>query len=134
MIRAASGSGGFTLIESLMAMVLVAVTLLILGPVLFNAASQRVRDEGIVEREAVLRSEVNRLATLRFSSLDEQAGCSTVPGPDFPHTRCVTVAAVSSRERTITVRVTPVSPLIPIDSLTIARTSSRGNPFNTAQP
>ena len=129
-------SGGFTLIESLVAIMVVSAVLSVLGPVLFHVANQRARDEGTIERDAILRSESNRLSTLAFSALDAEAGCASVTNREkFPYSRCISVTAVSSSERTVSVAVDPVNPLVPADSVVITRVRmSSSNPFNTSAP
>jgi prepilin-type N-terminal cleavage/methylation domain-containing protein len=129
-------SGGFTLIESLVAIMVISAVLAVLGPVLFHVANQRARDEGTIERDAILRSESNRLSTLAFSALDAEAGCASVTSREkFPYSRCITVTAVSSRERTVRVAVDPANPMVPADSVVFTRVRmSSGNPFNTTSP
>jgi prepilin-type N-terminal cleavage/methylation domain-containing protein len=124
-------SRGFSLIESVVALIVVGATLVVLAPVLFHVANQRVEDEGVTEREAALRSEANRLSLLTFTSLDAQAGCTNVSG-DLPHSRCVTITTVSAYERTVKVKITPTNTLVPKDSVVFTRTNVRSNPFNTA--
>jgi prepilin-type N-terminal cleavage/methylation domain-containing protein len=131
-------SMGFTLIECIVALVVVSSVLLLLAPVLFHVANQRVEDAGVIEREALLRSEASRLSILPFRMLDAQAGCTTVSvvnvARDFGHTRCVSVTAVSSKERSITVKITPTNTVVAKDSVVFSRTKAGSNPFNTSQP
>jgi prepilin-type N-terminal cleavage/methylation domain-containing protein len=131
-------SGGFTLIESIVALVVVSAVLLILAPVLFHVANQRVEDEGVIEREALLRGEASRLSILPFANLDAEAGCTTVSvvnaARDLAHTRCIGVTAVSSGERTVTVKITPANTRVAKDSVVFTRTKAKSNPFNTASP
>ena len=129
-------SGGFTLIESLVAIMVIGAVLSVLGPILFHVANQRTRDEGTIERDAILRSESSRLTTLAFSALDAEAGCASLTAREtFSYSRCITVTAVSSRERTVRVSIDPVNPMVPADSVVITRVRmSSGNPFNTTSP
>jgi type II secretory pathway pseudopilin PulG len=130
-----SRSGGFTLIEGLVAIMVIAAVLTVLGPVMFHVANQRVRDAGTVERDAILRSESNRMSSLAFTDLDAEAGCASITArARFPYSRCITVTAVSSRERTVSIAVDPVNDLVPADSVVITRTRTSSNPFNTSQP
>ena len=133
-VRPTDGTEGFTLVESVVALMVVSATLLVLGPVLFHVANQRTKDEGVIERDALLRSEANRLSSLAFKSLDAQIGCTTDSDADLPHTRCVGVTSVSFSERTVKIIVAPTSARVPRDSVVLTRTSARGNPFNTALP
>lgn len=130
----ASERAGFTLIESLVAMVLVSAILLLLAPSLFHVANERVTVDAAVLREAALRGEFNRLASFSFDDLLGQAGCTTVSDSDLPHTRCVSVTELSDQEREITIAITPSSSWIPADTLVMTRTDLETNPFHTTQP
>jgi prepilin-type N-terminal cleavage/methylation domain-containing protein len=134
-VSARGGSGGgFTLIESLVALVLVSAVLMLLAPPLFHVANERIRIEGESRREAVLRGESNRLASLPFEELDDQAGCTTVTGSQFSHERCITVSQLSPREREIKIKVMPSNSLVVVDSVVMTRTDRAPNPVNTGQP
>jgi prepilin-type N-terminal cleavage/methylation domain-containing protein len=125
---------GFTLIESLIAMILISAILALLAPSLFHVANERVSVDAALLRQSVLRGEFNRLASLTFADLDGEAGCTTVSDTDLPHTRCITVTTLSERERSLKVQVTPSSSFIPSDSVVMMRTDREANPFNTAEP
>ena len=128
-------SGGFTLLESLVAMGLIAAVLSVLAPVLFQVAKLKARDVGTIERDAVLRGESNRLAMLTFAALDAQAGCTEVTDrARFHYSRCVTVTAVSAKERSILIAVHPANAEVPADSVTLTRTRTSlgsSNPFGS---
>jgi prepilin-type N-terminal cleavage/methylation domain-containing protein len=133
-IRRAGDKGGFTLIESLVAMVLISAVLMLLAPSLFHFANERVTVDGAVLREAALRGEFNRLASFPFDDLLDEVGCTTISDSELPHTRCVSVTELSEQEREITIDITPSSSWIPADTLVMTRTDLETNPFNTAQP
>jgi hypothetical protein len=118
-------------VESIVALVLVSAVLLMLAPVLMHAAGQKVTQEGLLERDAILRGESNRIANLPFQALDAQEGCKTFQSGKLPHSRCIDVAEVSSQEREVVIKVDPTTPLVPTDSVVMSRTNSRRNPFNT---
>jgi hypothetical protein len=127
-------SGGFTVVESLMALIMVSAVLMLMAPALFHVANERVTVDAATRREALLRGESNRIASLPFANLDAQAGCASVSTPHLPHQRCITVTTLSVQERTLVVKITPTNTLVPRDSVVITRTDRKANPFNTNQP
>lgn len=128
------GSQGFTVVESLMAVMLVGAVLALMAPALFHAANERVTIDAATRREALLRGQVNRISSLPFANLDALAGCATVATPLLPHQRCITVTAISTQERQLVVKITPTNTLVPRDSVVITRTDRKANPFNLNQP
>jgi prepilin-type N-terminal cleavage/methylation domain-containing protein len=129
-----SQKAGFTLIESILAMILISAILSLLAPSLFHVANERVTVDAAILREATLRGEFNRLASFPFDDLAGEAGCTTVTGTELPHTLCVSVADLSVTEREITIEITPSSSWIPGDTVMLTRTDRDDNPFNTAEP
>lgn len=128
------GSGGFTLVESLLALIMVSVVLMLMAPAIFHVANERVTVDAAGRREALLRGQFNRMASLPFANLDAQAGCTNVATPLLPHQRCITVTSLSTVERRIQIKITPTSTLVPKDSVQLTRTDRRANPFNTLEP
>lgn len=126
---------GFSLVECLVAMVLVSVILMALAPVMFNAATRQVVDSGTVERDAILSGEAGRLTSLPFDALAAQEGCKTLPPQArYAHERCIAIGAPSNDVRRVVVTVTPDTPVVPADSVVVVRTRLKGNPFNAGQP
>ena len=125
---------GFSMVEALVALVLLSVSLVALAPILFQAVSRQRTEAVRLERTGALLGETNRLLALPFPALDAEAACQTFAGPrPFAHERCVTVAGTGVR-RQITVVVTPADGLVPPDSIQFTRTTgSPGNLFNTSQ-
>jgi hypothetical protein len=128
-----SRSGGFTLVETLVAMILVSTVMFLLAPALFHVANERVTVEAATHREAALEGESNRLSSLPFAELDAQSGCTLWSDP-FPHERCVVVNEVSKQEKQLLVTIVPLDAAVARDSLLMTRTDRRANPFNTGQP
>lgn len=132
-VPGAGGRAGFSLIEALVAMVLVSIVVLALAPVMFTAASRQVVDAGSSERDAILMGEASRLSTLPVPALAAQAGCRTLPQQArFSHGLCITVQPMGGGQVRIAVAVTPDSPVVPADSVVMyRRAGGQGNPFNT---
>lgn len=133
--RSAS-SGGFSLVETLVAMLLVSIILMALGPVMFTAAARQAAETGTVERNTILLGEANRLSSLPINALAAQAGCKTLPPQArFSHGLCITVQPMGGGQTRVSVIVTSDSPLVPADSVVLVRrTGGQGNPFNTGGP
>jgi type II secretory pathway pseudopilin PulG len=126
-------SGGFSLVESLVALVLVGTVMLLLAPALFHVANERVTVEAATEREAALEGESDRLSSFPFAELDSEAGCALLTDP-FPHTKCIVITPVNNQERQVKIRIVPLNSAVARDSVVMTRTNRRGNPFNTKQP
>lgn len=124
---------GFSLVEALVAMVLVSVVMLALAPVMFTAASRQAVDAGTAERDAILMGEADRLSTLPVQALAAQDGCRTLPPQArFSHGLCITVQPMGGGQIRVGVTVSPDTPLVPPDSVVMYRRSGgQGNPFNT---
>jgi prepilin-type N-terminal cleavage/methylation domain-containing protein len=132
--RVETPRAGFSIVECLIAMMLISAILLMLAPSLFHFANERVSVDAALLRDSFLRGQFNRLASLSFDNLDAQAGCITVSDAELPHTRCVSVAVVSDQERVVTINITPTHAFIPPDTLVMTRTELETNPFDTGQP
>lgn len=128
-----SREGGFSLVEALVALVLVSVVVLALAPVMFTAASRQVVDSGSVERDAILLGEASRLSSLPVQALAAQAGCRTLPPQArYSHGLCITVQPMGGGQFRVSVAVSPDHDLVPADSVVMyRRAGGQGNPFNT---
>lgn len=126
-------SAGFTLVEALVAMVLISVTLLALAPVMFTAATRQVAESGTVERNTILQSEADRLSSLPIQALAAQSGCKTLPPQArFSHGLCIGVQPMGGGQTRVTVTVTSENPLVGPDSIVMTRRAGgQGSPFNT---
>ncbi len=102
---------GFTLVEVLVAIVILAVVFMGLVPVLLRGAEHQRRAQADAVRQAGLMAEANRFQALPFDSLAiyESASpwCQEVPGMSRNQQVCVTVSAVSSKEKRIEVVISP---------------------------
>ncbi|MDZ7781340.1 MAG: prepilin-type N-terminal cleavage/methylation domain-containing protein [Gemmatimonadota bacterium] len=128
------GQAGFSLVEALVAIVLVSVVVLGLAPVMFDAASRQAVDSGGAERDAILLGEANRLSTLPVQALAGEAGCRTLPpqAHNYEHDLCVTVQPMGGAQVRVGVSVTPDADLVQADSVVLyRRAGGQGNPFNT---
>jgi prepilin-type N-terminal cleavage/methylation domain-containing protein len=123
---------GVSLVEVLVAIVLMGTVLTSLAGLTFTAARQSVRVAGSTYRQAVIQQEANRVAALPFASLTGLSGCRTVSSGTFPHTVCITVTTVSAVRRQVQVVVTPSQPGVRPDTLRFERTNPpTSNPLST---
>lgn len=123
---------GVSLIEVLVAMVLMSAILIPVAGMTALGANVSTRGAGGSYRQGVLNQQANRLATLPFANLPAAAGCTTVSTGTFPHVRCVTVTDVSSTLRRIQIVVTPTQPGVRPDTARFDRANPpTGNPLNT---
>jgi hypothetical protein len=68
-----------------------------------------------------------------FTTLVAGNTCVTVTAQPFPHTRCSTITDVTTKRKTVKVKVTPTgNPLLSADSTMFERAvSSTATPLNT---
>lgn len=122
---------GVSLVEVIVAMTLLGVVLSSLAGLTFQASQRSLNVAAEGYRQGILVQEVNRVTSLPWTLLPGAAGCTTVTGGTFPHSRCVTVANVSTKTRRVRIIVTPTQPGVLPDSITIERHNApAGNPLS----
>jgi len=121
---------GFTLIEVLVAMILLAIVLTMLASFSMGTATQIVKLSRSDVRQALTLREVNRLTALPYDSLPAATGCRSVTIANLAHTSCVTVTN-GTRNRTVLVVVTPQWSGTYADTVVIQRAAPAYNPFDT---
>lgn len=128
--RPAARRSGFSLVEIVVAMLLLSVTLLALAALMTQVAQQGRATEVTAQRNAVLIQQVNYFTALSYSALDPAlGGCTMVLDGPMPHERCVDITAGAST-RTVKIKVTPSNSAYRPDSATFERTAPPVNPFN----
>ena len=130
----ATGSGarrsGFSLVEIVVAMMLLSVTLLALAALMTQVAQQGRATEVTAQRNAVLIQQVNYFTALSFDALNPAlAGCTVVDDAPMPYERCVQITAGTSA-RTVKIKVTPTNSAYRPDSAIFELTAPPVNPFN----
>ncbi|MCI0687945.1 MAG: prepilin-type N-terminal cleavage/methylation domain-containing protein [Sporichthyaceae bacterium] len=124
--------GGFTLVEALVAIVLLSVGALALGSLLARSSRMAVASASTIHGTAALSTEVGRLNALPFDQLPAAGEtCTTVSTPPFPHTLCTRLTDVSATVKEVRVRVTPSAAGVRADTVNFQRTLPGGNPVLT---
>lgn len=132
-IQPSRGTGGFTLIEVMVSITILAIGILVLGGLLLRSARTAEAASAVSYQTAALAAEMGRYDALPFDQLVAGTTCTTVTAHPLPHDMCITITNVSAKVRQVKVKVTPTgNPLLPADSVMFERSiSGNGTPLNT---
>lgn len=122
---------GFSLVEIVVAMVLLSLVLLGVAQLTFILARGTATVAGGAARGGILAQQVNQFAAMPFDSLKGKAGTLTVNKPPLPYVRTITVDSLSPKLRRVTIIVTPLNSAFKADTLVLQRTKPSANPFRT---
>jgi prepilin-type N-terminal cleavage/methylation domain-containing protein len=124
-----SNREGFSLVEVLAAVIIMAIIMTSLSGLTFMTARQAVRADNTMVREAAALETVNRFATLPYASLAAAAGCDSAGGPGNWYQRCATVTSLGNARR-VDIVTTPMQRGIPATTVTLIRNPpATGNPL-----
>jgi prepilin-type N-terminal cleavage/methylation domain-containing protein len=129
-MRGTAWRRGFSLLEVLVAMTILAVVLLSLAR--FSAAiSKRGRENDVVSnRTAALLKEANKFGAMPFDGLATiPSGTVTRTDGGFTYTRRLVNTASGNNRRTLRIVVTPADTAVRADSLTLERTRPSSSPL-----
>jgi prepilin-type N-terminal cleavage/methylation domain-containing protein len=123
---------GFTLIEILVSMTVLAVGILIMGTLLLRASRGAEAASNVSFQTAALTAEAARLSSLPYASLALGTTCATVAGEPFPHTSCSTITQAAANRKLVKVKVTATNnPEVRPDSVMFERSITVAvNPLN----
>ncbi len=121
---------GFTMVEVLISLALLAVVLLPLAGATFRAATQARQATQAASIAAAVVSEGGRYGAMTFDELAGAAGCTTVNASPAAYTRCVSVTG-SGQVRRVKVVIRPSDPSLRADSVILDRGKLRDNPLDT---
>ena len=124
-------TGGFVLIEVVVAVTLLMIVLPALGALTFQIAGRSLRAEALTHRTAVVRQLIGRLGVLPFDSLENAVRCGVEDDPPFPHVWCVTVEDRAANDREVVLVITSTLVATRPDTVYLRRTRGLTNPFNT---
>lgn len=134
-IRFPAARDGFTLIEVVVAIVLLSTVLVSLGGLSYHAARQAINVGNGAGRQAVTLEAVNALSSMPWDSLPKDTyQCDTTQhgGSANRYLRCVRVSPAADRQVTVTLVVRPLQPGSFRDSLVFLRSAPAGtNPLWT---
>src|SRR3990170_3057938 len=116
---------GFTLIEVIVSMILLAIAVSSLSGLTHSVSQSSIKVTGAAYRNGVLMHEVNRLIALPYDSLAVGTSGTTVTAGNYPHSREITIAQPAEKVKTVSVIVTPTNPLYKPDTLNFTRTNPR---------
>lgn len=129
--RVLQNRSGFTLVEIVMAMMILSIILVSLAGLSFRTARQAMDNVGLDQRQATLMQEVNRLASVPHTSLSSQVGCRSVTTGTFPYERCVSTSTVTANVTRVTIVVTPARAQWAPDTVFVDRSSPPASPLNS---
>jgi len=119
------GRIGFTLIEVIVAMILLAIAVSSLTGLTHSVSQSSIKVTGAAYRNGVLMHEVNRLIALPYDSLGVGTTSFSVSSGNYPHSRVVTIAEPAEKVKTVKVIITPSNPLYKPDTVKFTRTNPR---------
>jgi prepilin-type N-terminal cleavage/methylation domain-containing protein len=98
---------GFTLIEVLVSMTILAVGVLILGNMLVRSARTADATSALSYQTAIMAADANRLDAVPFAQLAAGEVCDTEATLPLPRTRCITVTDINAKLKRVKIKVTP---------------------------
>ena len=122
---------GFTLIEVLVALTLLACTLIPLAWLSVIVSSRGRRTDLAAQRTAALQEDVSWLGGITFTRIDSvTTGTASLTAGSFSYTRRIAVTKPATNRRTITIVITPTADTTMKDSVVFDRTSAAsGSPL-----
>lgn len=128
--RSVSSSGGFTLVEIMISMVILGIMAVSLAPLMLRSSHTATSAAGGTYQTAAMSTEVARLNAMKFDLLAPGTTCVTVSAQPLPYTQCTTVTAISATQRRVTVIITPsANAYVKPDTVTFDRTQALDNPL-----
>jgi prepilin-type N-terminal cleavage/methylation domain-containing protein len=118
-------ASGFTLVEVLISITILAVGIMALGSLLGRGARSAGAASSLTYQTAVMAAEAARYDAIPFTALVAGTTCDTTTDPPLPRTRCVTITNINPKLRQVSVVVTPTgNPLLRPDTLIFERSIS----------
>lgn len=120
-----SSRAGFTLIEVIVSMILLAIAVSSLAGLTHSVSQSSIKVTGAAYRNGVLMQEVNRLIALPYDSLAVGTTGFSITSGNYPHTREITVAEPAAKIKTVKIVVDPINPLYKPDTVRFIRTNAK---------
>ncbi len=115
---------GITLVELLVAMVVLGIMLTSVAGATFQSARRTMSVAGSGYRQGVLMEEVNRLGALPYSALPSGTSCRTITAGLQTFNSCVTASAFGLYGMQLRVVVRPAQPGVAPDTVTFVRAAA----------
>lgn len=113
---------GFTLVEILVSITVLALGMVLLGNVLAKSTGTSRSASTLSYQTAIIAAEANRLDAVPFAQLAAGTVCDTSTALPLPRIRCSTVAVINPKLKQLKIRVIPVDSLrLRADSLLFER-------------
>jgi len=116
---------GFSLIEVIVSMLLLAIAVSSLAPMMYSVSQSSRKVTGAAYRNGVLMHEANRLIALPYDSLPVGSATFSVANGQYPHTRSISIAEPVAKLKTVQVIVAPTNPIYKPDTLKFTRTNAK---------
>jgi prepilin-type N-terminal cleavage/methylation domain-containing protein len=124
--QSGSSRQGFSLIEVIVSMVLLAICVSSLAALTHSISQSSIKVTGAAYRNGVLMHEVNRLIALPYDSVAVGTMSYEATTGPYPHTRLITVLEpVPAKVKAVKIVITPTNPLYKPDTLNFTRTNAR---------
>ena len=117
-------TAGFTLIEVMVSITILAIGILVLGGLLARSSRAAEGASAVSYQTSVMAAAMGRFDALPFSQLAAGTTCATETAAPFPHTLCTTVTVVSPKVMQVKVKVTPTNTGTAADSVMFERSIS----------
>jgi len=121
MKRMLKSRDGVSLVELMVAMVMLAVMLTSVAGLTFEAARRSVETTGENYRQAAMLEEVNRMTALPYNNLAVGTVCRAISTGAFPHKRCITTTSTGLYSKQVTVIISPGMRGVLPDTVTFTR-------------
>jgi prepilin-type N-terminal cleavage/methylation domain-containing protein len=116
---------GFSVVEVLVAMVLLAIAVSSLAALTYSVSQNGMIATGNAYRNGVLMQEVNRLEGIPYASVAVGTTTTTVTGGTYPHTTVVTVTEPSANLiKNVKIIITPTQARLRADTAIFIRTNA----------
>jgi prepilin-type N-terminal cleavage/methylation domain-containing protein len=120
---------GFSLVEVVVTMVIVAVVVLSLGMLTTLTAQRSIDLANGTGRQAITLQEINRIASMPYDTIPNKVGCRTFSNGQLSYTRCISYTQ-GTRYRQVTLVVTPTRAGTFADTVKVRRVvSATPNPL-----
>jgi prepilin-type N-terminal cleavage/methylation domain-containing protein len=134
MTRRPRRRAGFSLVEVIMALTMLAVAMMLLARLSYLVSQNGYKSGLVAKRNAALAQEAARLGVMTFTQIAAQSTAPTlVLAEDFTYNRRLTITKTTANRYTIKVVVAPQASEFKADSVTFNRTRpASGSPLCTA--